>query len=368
MTARERFLRACRKQAVDRPPIWFMRQAGRYMPEYRALRREYSILEICKRPDLAAQVTATAVERLNVDAAIIFADLLLPAEPLGLELRYAAGEGPIVTPPVRDREAVAKLDGELRGRLGYVAEAIRRAQSALGSEMPIIGFAGAPFTLASYLIEGGASRDFRHTKAMLHGDPVAWSHLMEKLSPMIVEYLSEQVQAGAAAIQLFDSWAGALSEADYRRFALPFNQLIVGAVQDLGVPVIYFSTGTGGYLESVAATGAAVIGLDWRVSLGAAWRRLDYQPAVQGNLDPALLLAPLAELRSAARLILNEAGDRPGHIFNLGHGIWPETPVENVQALVAMIRNGAAQPQAEAGAATQPASAAPRARQRRVRK
>lgn len=340
MTARERFVRACRKQAVDRPPVWFMRQAGRYLPEYRELRRQYSILEICKRPDLASQVTALAVERLGVDAAIIFADLLLPAEPLGLELRYAAGEGPIVTPAVRDRAAIAKLDGELRGRLGFVADAIRRSRAALGEAVPVIGFAGAPFTLASYLIEGGASRDFRHTKALLHGDPLAWSKLMEKLSPMIVEYLSEQVEAGAAAIQLFDSWAGALSEADYRRFALPFNQLIVSAVQDLGVPVIYFSTGTGGYLEAVAATGAAVIGLDWRVSLGTAWRRLNYAPAVQGNLDPALLLAPLPELRSAARLILAEAGGRPGHIFNLGHGIWPETPVENAQALVALIREG----------------------------
>lgn len=346
MDSRERFLRACRRQAVDRPPVWFMRQAGRYMAEYRRLRERFSLLELCQRPDLATEVTVTAVERLGVDAAIIFADLLLPAEPLGLKLRYAAGEGPVITPALRDAAdpaaAIAALPAPEAEALGYLSEAIRRTRAHFAGRIPVIGFAGAPFTLASYLVEGGASRTFVATKRLLWEHPAAWAHLMEKLCPLLTAFLADQVAAGAAAVQLFDSWAGALSEADYRQFVLPYVRLIVAAIEGLGTPVIYFSTGTAGYLETLRETGASVISVDWRVDLAAARERLGEGVAVQGNLDPAALLAPPAELRRAVQRVLAAAGDPPGYIFNLGHGILPETPVENVRAVVAMVQDAAA--------------------------
>lgn len=320
------------------------------MPEYRRLRERFSLLELCRRPDLASEITVTAAERLGVDAAIIFADLLLPAEPLGFELRYAAGEGPIIIPALRHAPdpaaAIAALPAPAPEALGYVAAAIRRTREHFADRVPVIGFAGAPFTLASYLIEGGPSRAFVATKRLLWEHPAAWARLMETLCPLLTAFLADQVAAGAAAVQLFDSWAGALSEADYRRFVLPYVQLIVAAIQALDAPVIYFSTGTGGYLEALRETGASVLSLDWRVDLAAARRRLGVGVAVQGNLDPAALLAPLPELRAAVQGLLRSAGARPGYIFNLGHGILPETPVAHVRAVVEWVRAAAAEPAA----------------------
>jgi len=326
-------VRACNKQTTDTVPVWFMRQAGRYMPEYRAVRARHSILEICRTPSLAAEVTITAAETLGVDAAIIFADLLLPAEPLGLKLTFTAGEGPSIEPALRERRQIEALPDTLRGELGYIAESVRLVDRHFDGKLPVIGFSGAPFTLASYLVEGGSSRNYVHTKRLMYEDPAAWTLLMNKLCRALLEYLTQQVQAGAAAIQLFDSWVGALSEADYRRFVLPFNRRLVEGVQALGVPAIYFSTGTSGYLETVEETGARVISIDWRVDLAQAWSRLQHRPALQGNLDPVALFAPRQELRRMVHGLLEQAEGRPGYIFNLGHGILPETPVDHVKAV-----------------------------------
>jgi uroporphyrinogen decarboxylase len=332
-----RFLRACRKEPVDATPVWFMRQAGRYMPEYRAVRARHGILEICKQPELAAQVTATAAERLGVDAAIIFADLLLPVEPMGLKLRFAAGEGPHMENPLRDAGGVERLRTDGAGELDFVAEAIRRVHRHFNGRLPVIGFAGAPFTLASYMIEGGGSRHYRHTKALLYTEPALWAKLMEKLCAVLEPYLLAQVEAGARAIMLFDSWVGCLPLEDYRRGVLPYSRRLVEGVQRRGVPVIHFGTGTAHLLEAMDAAGAAVLGVDWRLPLGRAWERVNYRPAIQGNLDPVALFAPLPELRGRVEEVLIEAGGRPGHIFNLGHGILPDTPVKNVRAVVEMV-------------------------------
>ena len=334
----DRFLRACRRQPVDLTPVWFMRQAGRYMPQYRAVRARHGLLEICQNPERAAEVTITAAEELGVDAAIIFADLLLPALPLGFHLHFNSGEGPVIEPVLRDRAAIARLPESLHGELGYVSEAIRRVAGHFPDTFPVIGFAGAPFTLASYLIEGGASRQFAHTKRIIFEDRGAWALLMQKLCPMLVEYLSEQVEAGARAIQLFDSWVGALGEADFRHAVLPYNRLVIEAVQDLGVPVIYFSTGTSGYLGALRDTGAAVLGLDWRMEMSRAWSELRGGCALQGNLDPLRLFSPAAELKSAVRHLMAQSRGQTGYIFNLGHGILPETPVENVKSVVNWVR------------------------------
>ncbi|MGH9468625.1 MAG: uroporphyrinogen decarboxylase [Terriglobales bacterium] len=343
MTARERLLAACRAEPVDRPPVWLMRQAGRYMPEYRAVRARHSLLEICRTPALAAEVTLTAARKLEVDAAIIFADLLLPAAPLGIELSFAAGEGPRLSPPVRTAADVARLPETWDGALGFVSAAIRLCLAQAGAELPVVGFAGAPFTLACYLIEGGASAQFLHTKHLMHTEPAAWDELMRKLVAGLGEFLREQAAAGAAALQLFDSWAGTLAPDEYRRCVLPHTRRLVQAAQASGVPVIYFSTGTCGYLELLVETGADVLSLDWRIGLEEAWRRLACAggriPALQGNLDPALLLAPLPQLRARAEAMLDEARGQAGYICNLGHGILPQTPVENVQALVQWVRS-----------------------------
>ncbi|MFQ5817030.1 MAG: uroporphyrinogen decarboxylase [Terriglobia bacterium] len=332
-----RFLAACRCQPADTTPVWFLRQAGRYLPSYRALRQHHSILEICKKPELAAEVTLTAAETLGVDAAIIFADLLLPVEAMGMSLRFAEGEGPVVEPPVRDAGSIARLRSEAVGELGFVAEAIRRVVRHFSGRVPVIGFAGAPFTVASYMVEGGSSRDFLHTKSLLYQTPAAWAALMEKLCAVLEPYLLSQVEAGAQAIQLFDSWVGCLSEADYRTYVLPYSQRLIRAVQARGVPVIHFSTGTAGMLPALQEAGAQVLSVDWRIPLGRAWKAVGYQPAIQGNLDPAALLAPWPELRRQVEVVLAQANGRPGHIFNLGHGILPGTPVENVRAVVAHV-------------------------------
>ena len=337
-----RFVEACKAQAADRTPVWFMRQAGRYMPEYRAVRKEYSLIEICKKPDIAAQVTITAAEILGVDAAIIFADLLLPLEVMGLPFHFAAGEGPVIQKPVREREDVDRLHTKDAADLGYVSEAVSLVCKHFGPRLPVIGFCGAPFTLASYMIEGGGSRNYVHTKRMMYSSPQSWDELMRKLVAVTSEYAAEQVSSGADAIQVFDSWVGCLSVEDYRRYVLPRTTELVKNLQGTGVPVIYFGTDSATLLPSMQQTGAGVIGLDWRIPLDEAWRNLGFRGAVQGNLDPVLLFADWKELKSRAEDVLRRAGGRPGHIFNLGHGILPETPVENVKALARFVQEHSA--------------------------
>ncbi len=328
------FLAACRRLPTAFTPVWLMRQAGRYLPEYRAIRARVGFLELCKTPEAAAEVTVLPVERLGVDAAILFADILLVVEPLGVGLEFARGDGPVIRRPVRSAADVERLpEADPRETLSFVFETVRRARAALADRVPLIGFAGAPFTVASYLVEGGASRDFLWTKRLMHADPGAWHALLGRLSRAIARYLEGQVAAGAQAVQLFDSWVGCLSPDDYRDLVLPHTRAVIQALPP-GVPVIHFGTGTAGLLEAMREAGGDVIGLDWRVDLGAAWARLGHDVAVQGNLDPAALFAPPAEIRRRVQTILDRAGGRPGHVFNLGHGVLPETPVEHVRALV----------------------------------
>jgi uroporphyrinogen decarboxylase len=308
------------------------------MPEYQAVRRNHSLLEICKNPELAAEVTITAAEKLDVDAAIIFADLLLPLEGMGLEFEFSAGEGPIIHSPVREPADVERLRTDRVAELGYVAEAIRRVVAHFQDRLGIIGFCGAPFTLASYMIEGGGSRNYVHTKSMMYRDAGAWRQLLEKLAFVLGEYAAQQVDGGADVIQIFDSWAGALAPVDYREFVLPVTKQLVRRVQALGVPVIYFGVDTAALLPGMRETGADVLGLDWRVPLDEGWRTLGHSCAVQGNLDPITLFAEEALLRSRVHHILSQAAGRPGHIFNVGHGIVPGTPVENVQRVVRYVR------------------------------
>ncbi len=334
-----RFVRACLRQPVDRTPVWFLRQAGRYMPEYQAVRRHHSLLQICKNPDLAAEVTITAAEKLDVDAAIIFADLLLPLEGMGLDFEFLAGEGPVIHHPVRTASDVENLRIDRAHELGYVAEAIRKVVDHFQDRIGIVGFCGAPFTLASYMIEGGGSRNYIFTKTLMYREPSVWQLLLEKLASVLAEYAAQQVEAGADVIQIFDSWAGALSPVDYRDFVLPVTTRLVRKVQALGVPVIYFGVDTATILPAMRETGADVIGLDWRVPLDEGWSALGHAVAVQGNLDPITLFAREDLLRERVRQVLAQAGGRPGHIFNLGHGIVPGTPVENVQRVVQYVRD-----------------------------
>ncbi|MGB8479828.1 MAG: uroporphyrinogen decarboxylase [Acidobacteriaceae bacterium] len=338
-----RFVRACLRQPVDRTPVWFLRQAGRYMSEYQAVRRAHTLIEICKRPELAAEVTITAAEKLGVDAAIIFADLLLPLEPMGLDFEFQAGEGPKVHRPLRNAADISALRTDRTADLGYVAEAIRQVVAHFGDRMGMIGFCGAPFTLASYMIEGGGSRNYIETKRLMYADPAAWQTLMGKLTTVLVEYSAQQVKAGADVIQIFDSWVGALSVTDYREYVLPITQSMVRQVQALGVPVIYFGVDMASLLPSMRETGADVIGLDWRIPLDLGRQAVGKQCAVQGNLDPIALFAPETILRARVEEVLRQAGGHPGHIFNVGHGIVPTTPVENVQRVVRWVHEICAQ-------------------------
>jgi uroporphyrinogen decarboxylase len=333
-----RFLRACLRQPVDRTPVWFLRQAGRYMQEYREIRKHHTLVEICKQPEIAAEVTITAAEKLGVDAAIIFADLLLPLEPMGLDFEFQAGEGPVVHRPVRTADDVRALRTDRAAELAYVARAIEKVAAHFGDRLGIIGFCGAPYTLASYMIEGGGSKNYIHTKQMMYSDPTAWRSLLDKIVEVLTEYCRLQVDAGADVIQIFDSWVGSLGLADYRDYAFEASERLVHSVQQMGVPVIYFGVETAGLLTQMAATGADVIGLDWRQPLDEGWRSVGHGHAVQGNLDPITLFAPLEVLEQRVHEILRAANGRPGHIFNLGHGIVPTTPVENVQAVVRMVR------------------------------
>jgi uroporphyrinogen decarboxylase len=315
-----------------------MRQAGRYLKPYREIRAKHTILEICKRPDLASQVTLQPVEILDVDAAIIFADLLLPVEPMGLKLEFRAGEGPHIDNPVRDSNDVDSLSISNTDELGYVGESIQLVTRALAGKVPVIGFTGAPFTLASYMIEGGPSKSFLHTKRMMYSDETLWRRLMGKIVDVLGPFAIMQVASGARAIQVFDSWVGALSPDDYVRYVAPYSRALIERIRSTGVPVIHFGTGAAGFFRELHAAGGDVMGVDWRVNIDQAWMDISYRSAVQGNLDPAALFAPLPELKAKIQELLRRTGTRPGHIFNLGHGILPETPVENVKAAVQIVR------------------------------
>jgi len=333
----DRFLKACRREPVDCTPVWFMRQAGRYMVEYRRLREKHSILELCKMPELAAQVTLQPIDRFALDAAIIFADILLPLEPMGLSLEFAEGEGPIIHNPVRDRAAVDRLKVIDDTELQYVMDAISLTRKMLADRVPLIGFAGAPFTLASYAIEGGSSRNYIHTKQMMYREPETWHRLMDKFARVITGYLRRQIKAGAQAVQLFDSWVGCLSAGDYAEYVMPHVQLIFEGLKHEGVPLIHFGTGTTAILKAMRQAGGDVIGIDWRIPIDEAWAMVGYDRAVQGNLDPVTLFGPISEIERRVTDILRRAAGRPGHIFNLGHGILPNTPVENVAATIDLV-------------------------------
>jgi len=328
------FLKACRRQSSPYTPIWLMRQAGRYLKEYRALRRKFSFLEMCKNPELAAAVTLLPIEKLNVDAAIIFADILLPLEPMGVEFEFTKGEGPVFRHPIREMKQIEGLRIiEPEEDLTFLMKAIHFVRRELEGKIPLIGFSGAPFTLASYLIEGGHSKNYILTKGLMYQDRLAWDTLMEKISEVVIRYLNAQVQSGVQALQLFDSWVGCLNPSDYEEYVFPYSKKVMDGVADK-VPIIHFATSSSTLLEYMKRAGGDVIGLDWRVDLKEAWARVGYDVAIQGNLDPVILLGPIDLIEKEVKRILNSAEGRPGHIFNLGHGILPNTPVDHVVALV----------------------------------
>lgn len=339
------FLQACRREPTDHTPIWLMRQAGRYMPEYRAIRQKHGFLQMVKTPELAAEITLQPVRAFGVDAAIIFADILPVLEGMGLRLTYEQGEGPVIHNPIETESDVAALaDSDPHESVGYTLDAIRLVRRELGNALPVIGFGGAPFTLAAYAIEGGGSHDYRRVKQFMLAQPLAWRTLMTKLADVASAYLIAQIEAGADAVQLFDSWAGVLSPFDYRECVLPHVQSVVQRVRSKGkrvVPIVYFGTGMSGMCNVTRQIGADVLGVDWRIHLDEAWAQLG-DVAVQGNLDPAALFAPWSELERRARDVLRRADSRPGHIFNLGHGIMTETPVDNVKRLVDFVRTASA--------------------------
>lgn len=332
------FLRACRREPVSRTPVWFMRQAGRYMQEYQKIRANHSILDVCKTPELAAEVTLQPINRFSLDAAIIFADILLPLEPMGLQLTFVEDKGPVISNPLRDEASINQLQVVGGEAFPFTEKAISLARKSLEGRVPLIGFAGAPFTLASYAIEGGSSRSYIHTKTLMYSKPDLWRRLMEKFVAVLMEYLRVQIQAGAQAIQIFDSWVGSLSPGDFREYAFPYVQQMFQMLRKEGVPLIYFGTGTATLLSSMKDIGSDVVGLDWHVNLDEAWNILGDQVAVQGNMDPVLLYAPIPEIERRVKDILNRAGNKPGHIFNLGHGILPQTPVDHVEATIEFVK------------------------------
>jgi uroporphyrinogen decarboxylase len=334
----DRFLRACRREPVDATPVWFMRQAGRYMADYRALRQRYSLLEICRQPDLAVAVTLQPLDVIEVDAAILFSDLLLPFTPMGLDFDFVKGEGPSIERPIRDASDVDRLRVfEPREELSHVLETIGILRQELADRVPLIGFGGAPFTLAAYAIEGGPSTNYAKAKAYMYAQPEAWHRLCDRFAAVIADYMRAQIEAGVQAIQIFESWVGQLSRADYRAFALPHTRGIYEALADAGVPTIHFGVDTGAILPDLTDAGGDVIGVDWRTSLDEAWERIGLDRGIQGNLDPVRLLGPVDGMLDAADDILRRAAGRPGHIFNLGHGVLPQTPLEHVQQLAAHV-------------------------------
>ena len=327
-------LRAARREPTPVTPVWLMRQAGRFLPEYRALRARHGFLELCRNPAAAAEVTMLPIDRLGVDAAILFADILLIVEPLGVGLEFAKGEGPVIHRPVRTGAQVAALPAvDPAAAMSFVFDTVRAVVRALAGRLPLIGFAGAPFTVASYLVEGGPSREYLHTKRLMYEEPEAWHRLMDLLAQATARYLNGQIAAGVQAVQLFDSWIGVVSPADYRAFVQPHVRTVMKALSP-GVPVIHFGTGTAGLLELMRDAGGDVIGLDWRIDLDTAWKRLGPDVGVQGNLDPVALLSPPSVFKERVRDILTRAAGRPGHIFNLGHGVLPRTPVDHVRHLI----------------------------------
>lgn len=335
----DRFLRACRRQEVDVTPIWLMRQAGRYQPEYRKLREKYPMLELCTTPDLAAEVTLLPLQRFELDAAILFSDLTIPFLAMDVPFTLKENVGPVIAHPLRTEDDIRSLRVmDPNDDLPFIAESIRILRRNLA--VPLIGFAGAPFTLAAYLVEGGLSRDYSRVRALMYSRPDLWENLLQILAENVTRFLKAQIEAGVRAIQLFDSWVGVLSPATFRRYILPVMQRIVRELKPLGAPIIYFGTGTASLLELMRTTGADVIGVDWRVPLDTAWQRLDLACAIQGNMDPAVLLASADTVREEAKDVLRLARGRPGHIFNLGHGVLPETPVENVQVLIDTVHQG----------------------------
>lgn len=335
VTVSNRFLRACRREPVDRAPVWFMRQAGRSQPEYRALRERYSLPDIVRRPELGAEVTLRPVAELGVDAAVLFADIMLPLRSMGVALELADG-GPVIERPIRAAPDLGRLRPfEVDDTIAAILQTIRLIRRS--SPAPLIGFSGAPFTLASYLIEGGPSGDYLMTKTVMHREPVVWARLMELLTDMVVRYLQAQVAAGVHAVQLFDSWVGCLGPADYAQHVAPHTRSIVEALHPSGAPLIHFGTGTAGLLPQMAAAGGEVIGVDWRIPLAEAWARIGYDRGIQGNLDPAVLLAPRDIIRQHTLEILRQAAGRPGHIFNLGHGVLPQTPREHLRYVVELV-------------------------------
>ncbi|MDR7417994.1 MAG: uroporphyrinogen decarboxylase [Armatimonadota bacterium] len=335
----DRFLRACRRELVDCTPVWFMRQAGRSQPEYRALRERYTLLEIVRTPELCAQVTLLPAAQLGVDAAILFSDITLPLAGMGVAFDIVEGHGPVIERPVRTAADIARLRAfDAERDVPFLLDAIRLIRR--DARVPLIGFAGAPFTLASYLVEGRGSRDLHLTKRMLMAEPGAWTRLMTALTDATLAYLAAQVRAGAQALQVFDSWVGALAPRDYEVAVLPHMRRLFDGLRPLGVPVIHFGTGTAGLLPLMARAGGDVIGVDWRIRLGEAWARVG-DAGIQGNLDPSVMLAPFDATAAAARDILNDAGGRPGHIFNLGHGVLPQTPQDSLRRLVDLVHEHA---------------------------
>jgi uroporphyrinogen decarboxylase len=331
------FLRACRRQSTPYTPIWLMRQAGRYLKGYRALRKKYSFLDMCKNPELAAQVTLQPIEKFKLDAAIIFSDILIPLEPMGVEFEFAKGEGPVFHHPLRERKDVERLSlFEPEEEISFLMKAIRIVRKELEGKVPLIGFSGAPFTLASYIIEGGHSKNYVLTKSLMYQDRPTWDTMMQKISEMLIRYLNAQIRSGIQALQIFDSWVGCLSPGDYEEYVLPYSRKIMEGVGK-SVPLIHFATSNSTLLELMKRAGGDVIGVDWRVDIEEAWARLGHDVAIQGNLDPVILLGPVDLIERSVKKILDRIGGRPGHIFNLGHGLLPNTPPDHVTALVDMV-------------------------------
>jgi len=338
MTGEQRMLAACRLQAVDATPVWFMRQAGRCLAEYRQLRERYDILEIAKTPELCAQVTTMPVDVFGVDAAVMYADIMLPLDGMGVPFRIEPEIGPIIERPIRSADDVSRLRIiDAQEATPYLFESIRMLRRSLAGRAALVGFSGAPFTIACYLIEGRPSRDYARAKALMFGRPEVWHRLMETLAEVIVRYLRAQIEAGVQVVQLFDSWVGALGPDDYERFVLPYSTRIFSEVRASGVPTIHFGTGAASLLELMASAGSDIVSVDWRVRLDDAWRRIGYGKGIQGNLEPAVLLAPFEVVEDAARDVLEQGDSRPGHIFNLGHGVLPDTPPESLTRLVSLV-------------------------------
>ncbi len=337
-TKKKRFLNACKRLPVDMTPVWIMRQAGRFLKEYRDIRRKYAFIEMCKEPEIATAVTLLPVKKLNVDAAIIFADILLPLEGMGVGFGFTTHDGPVIHNPIRTANQVSKLIiPQPEESLSYVLSAIKLVKRELGSDTPLIGFSGAPFTMASYLIEGGHSQVYLLTKKMMMDATNTWHAIMNKLSKIVLLYLGSQIKAGADAVQLFDSWAGCLSPYDYERYVMPYNKRILDGLKKYDIPIINFSTNNAGLLELMSKSGGDVIGIDWRISIDKAWKRIGYKKAIQGNLDPAVLFASPEEIKRHVKAILKMTGKRNGHIFNLGHGVLPTTPESNVKVLIEFV-------------------------------